>query len=226
MTLGQADGFSATGVATALLLGVLAKRRGAPGQEMTTSMLSTMAHTLSEDMVEYADRAPLRTPDRDLYGLDARYRLYETADGWVFLAAPADDDWQSLAAEMDLGPELVDDDEALSAVLTERFLTRAARDWEATFVPLDVACVEVAKGPVEKVVMPAGGMGEELGIVTGTTHPMVGDYLRLLPTVKLSRSEGLAGPAPLCGAQTDAILAELGYDEARISKLREAGVIL
>ena len=74
--------------------------------------------------------------------------------------------------------------------------------------------------------MAPGGMGEDLGIVTETSHPMVGDYLRLTPTVHLSRSAGLAGPAPLCGEQTDAVLTELGYDDARIAELREAGVIL
>ncbi len=67
MTLGQADGFSAVGVATSLLLGLLARRRGAPGQVLSTSMLSTLAHTLSEDMVEYDGRAPLRTPDHDMF---------------------------------------------------------------------------------------------------------------------------------------------------------------
>jgi crotonobetainyl-CoA:carnitine CoA-transferase CaiB-like acyl-CoA transferase len=127
---------------------------------------------------------------------------------------------------MELDPELLKDDAALSAVLAKNFVTRSAREWEATLGPLDIACVEVAKGPVEKVVMLEGGMGEELGIVTPATHPVLGEYLRLLPTVTLSRSEGVAGPAPLCGAQTDAILGELGFDEARISELREAGVIL
>ena len=188
-------------------------------------MLSTMAHCLSEDMVEYAGRPPLRTPDHDLYGLDARYRLYETADGWVFLAAPADDDWDALATVMELDPALRDDDTELATTLAERFASRTAAEWEAVFTDVDVACVECATGPVEKVVMLDGGMGEALGIVTPTEHPMIGAYPRLLPTVRFSRSGGVAGPAPLCGAHTDAVLGELGYDESRIAGLREAGVI-
>jgi crotonobetainyl-CoA:carnitine CoA-transferase CaiB-like acyl-CoA transferase len=224
MTLGQADGFSASGVATAMLLGILAKKRGGPGQEMTTSMLSTMAHCLAEDMVEYTDRMPIRTPDRDLYGLDARYRLYEAADGWVFLAAPADDDWEALAGALQLDAALRDDDRALATALTGQFLTKPAAEWEALLVPLDVTCVEVAKAPVEKLVM-LGGMGEALGIITPETHPMIGDYPRLTPTVTLSRTAGVTGPAPLCGEQTDTVLAELGYDDGAIATLREAGTI-
>ena len=50
---------------------------------MMTTMLSSAAHALSEDMVEYAGRAALPTPDADFMGLGALYRLYPAADGWV-----------------------------------------------------------------------------------------------------------------------------------------------
>src|SRR5204863_9291235 len=75
MGVGHADGFSALGVASALLLGLLAHERGAPGQAMQSSMLLTMAHVLVEDMVEYDDRPVRRTSDPGLHGLSARYRL-------------------------------------------------------------------------------------------------------------------------------------------------------
>ena len=142
----------------------------------------------------------------------------------MFLAAPADDDWDALAGALDLDANLRDDDDALAARLTELFLTRPAAEWEALLVPLDVTCVEAAKAPVEKLVM-LGGMGEALGIITPETHPIIGDYPRLTPTVTLSRTAGVTGPAPLCGAQTDAVLAELGYDGGAIAALREAGTI-
>jgi crotonobetainyl-CoA:carnitine CoA-transferase CaiB-like acyl-CoA transferase len=35
----------------------------------------------------------------------------------------------------------------------------------------------------------------------------------------------VAGAAPLCGQQTDAILTELGYSADRIDALRAAGVL-
>src|SRR5262249_44887468 len=75
MNIVQADGFSALAVGTALALGVYAARRGAPPQEMTTTMLSTLAHALSEDMLEYDGRRPMPTADPELHGLGARYRL-------------------------------------------------------------------------------------------------------------------------------------------------------
>jgi crotonobetainyl-CoA:carnitine CoA-transferase CaiB-like acyl-CoA transferase len=223
--VGHADGFSALGVGTALLVGLLAKRRGGPGQSMMTSMLSTMAHTLSEDMVEYEGRPAMSTPDKDLYGLGPLYRLYETAEGWVFLAAPAEDDWSALRRAMGLDEALRSDAEGLTAALGERFMTKAAEHWERELTALDVACVAVAPGPVEEVVMLGGGLGRELGIVTDTTHPVIGDYPRLTPLARFSRSAGVTGHAPLCGEHTDAVLDELGYDAERIGNLRDKGVI-
>ena len=91
----QADGFSALGAASALLLGLYARARGAGGETMVTSMLSTMGHALGDDMVSYDARPPLAPADPELWGLHALYRLYPTADGWCFLAAPEDRDWSA-----------------------------------------------------------------------------------------------------------------------------------
>lgn len=225
MTVGQADGFSALGVGTALLLGLLAKRRGAPGQEMSTSMLSTMSHCLSEDMVEYEGRRPIVTPSRDLLGLSARYRLYQTANGWVFLAAPQNDEWAALAADLEIDPTLAEDDEVLADVLSARFATATSAEWESRLSAVDVACVEVASGPVEEVVWFGGGLGKTLDIVTEAHHAILETYPRLAPLVRFSRSGTTVGGAPLCGDQTEAVLEELGYDAERIATLREAGVI-
>ena len=224
MGVGNADGFSALGVATALLVGLLGKRRGGEGQSMMTSMLSTMAHTLSEDMVEYENRPAFPTPTAELFGLGPRYRLYEAADGWVFLAAPTERDWERLSRALDLDPALSADDDKLVELLAQRLATRPASDWEADLAAHDVTCVAVARGSIDEVVT-LGDMGHELGLVTEISHPVLGDYLRLTPLVRYSRMGGVVAPAPLLGQQTAAVLEELGYDEERIAGLRERGVI-
>jgi crotonobetainyl-CoA:carnitine CoA-transferase CaiB-like acyl-CoA transferase len=224
--LGHADGFAALGVASALLLGILAKKRGHGGQEMSTSMLSTMAHVLSEDMVEYEGRRDLTVPDKDLYGLGPLYRLYAAADEtWVFVAAPTEDDWGALSTALELTADLRDDHDKLAAVLAEKFAARPAAEWEAALTKVDVACVEVAKGPVEDVVWFSGGAGAAMDIVTPAEHPVVGEYQRLKPLVRFSRSAGVTGPAPLVGQHTDQVLAELGYDAAAIAAWRHENVI-
>jgi crotonobetainyl-CoA:carnitine CoA-transferase CaiB-like acyl-CoA transferase len=213
MGYANADGCSALGVATALLLGLLARQRGAPGQELTTTMLSTLAHTLSEDMVEYEGRRPAPAPDDDLHGLGPRYRLYETARGWVFLAAPSPREWSAVVAA--LGGDDVE----------ERFRRRAAGEWEEQLVPLGVACVAVERGPVEAHLMGDDGIGARSGMVVRVEHPTIGEHNRMANPVRFSRSATRAAPGCLLGHHTDAVLAEIGYSPARVASLRAAGVV-
>jgi crotonobetainyl-CoA:carnitine CoA-transferase CaiB-like acyl-CoA transferase len=221
----HADGLSGLGTATALLLGILAKRRGCPGQSMTTSMLSTMAHTLSDEMIEYEGRPPSPAPDADLLGLGPTYRLYEVADGWVFLAAPTERDRTALAKALDIPAEVLDDGSSLAAFLGAAFADRGAVELENELLAVDVTCAAVATGPVEDLLM-LRDAGRSLGIVVDAEHAVLGDYPRLAPLVSFGRSP-LPAPtvAPLCGDHTEAVLAELGYDVDAVAALRAAGVV-
>ncbi len=115
---GNADGCAALGVATALLLGLVARQQTGAGQEMLTSMLGTTAYAISEDCIAYDGRPPAMRPDPLLYGLSALYRLYDTADGWVFLAAPQEREWEPLCRALAPDADLAAD---------TRFRTPAAR---------------------------------------------------------------------------------------------------
>jgi crotonobetainyl-CoA:carnitine CoA-transferase CaiB-like acyl-CoA transferase len=238
MGVGHADGFSALAVASALLLGLLARSRGAPGQAMQTSMLLTMAHVLVEDMVEYDGRPTRLTSDAGLHGLSARYRLYETADGWVFLAAPAPGEWHDLVTALAPYVDLAADrrfadetaraanDQALSEVLAGVFRKQSADGWETELARADVGCLAVRHGPSDQQLFPEGTLGRQRGWVTDVEHPVLGTHPRLTPLVEFSRSETVVLPSELCGAQTDAVLAEIGYDVDRVAALREGHVIL
>ena len=237
MGVGHADGFSALGVASALLLGLLARERGAPGQAMQSSMLLSMAHVLVEDMVEYDGRAPMAASDAGLHGISARYRLYETADRWVFLAAPAASEWDDLVSALkpyvDLGADARFADEEsraahdteLTEVLIDVFRAHTARDWETELCAVDVGCLEVRSGPPDVQLFADGGMGRVNGWIADVEHPTIGTHPRLAPLVDFSRSSTVVKPSALCGAHTDAVLTELGYDAERIAGLRDAGVI-
>ncbi len=102
----QADGISALTVASAMTLGLLVRDRTGTSQEMLTTMLTSTAHALADDMVEYASRPVTQGADPELLGYSARYRLYEAADEWVYFAAPRPGDWdplcEALAGEVDL----------------------------------------------------------------------------------------------------------------------------
>ena len=229
------DASSSLGAATAMLLGLVARQRGAPGQSMLTTMLNTMSHALSEDMVEYHGRAPAPTVDAQILGFGPLYRLYETAEGWVFLAAPSRREWDALAAALPAG--LADDprfataearsghEAELAETLGAVFAGRPAAEWERDLTAADVACVVVEDGPPETCIMQGErGLARALDLLVDLEHPVCGAYPRMKPLVSFSRSGGLARGAPLLGADTDRVLAELGYTGEQIADLRARGV--
>jgi crotonobetainyl-CoA:carnitine CoA-transferase CaiB-like acyl-CoA transferase len=233
---GNADGCAALGVATALLLGILARERGGDAPEILTSMLCTAAYAVSADCIDYAGRPDGRRPDHLLHGLSALYRLYETADGWVFLAAPRDGEWRSLCHALAPWSDLAGDarfatradraanDVALADRLAEVFHRRPARDWERDLTGADVACAELAPGPVARAVV-ADPIVRDAGFLAEVEHPTFGLHRRLGPLVALSRTPGEAAPAPVLGQHTRAVLAEIGYAAGEIERLLGAGIV-
>ena len=235
MTLGHADGFSALGVACGHVLGLLARKRGLGGQRVVTTMLFTMAQVLSEDMIEYEGRPPAPTADADLHGFGPLYRLYEAADGWVFLAAPSQREWTKLAAAVPgeglddarfATPEArAEHAQALVDRLAGVLRTRPAAAWEALLVEAGVACVEVDPGPSHNTLMDPGGLAHRLGMTTQVEHPLFGEHPRLKAVVNFSRSATRAGRGVLVGEQSEAVLGELGYSADQINVLVESGVV-
>jgi crotonobetainyl-CoA:carnitine CoA-transferase CaiB-like acyl-CoA transferase len=238
MGVGNSDGLSAVTAGTAMMLGLLARRRGAGGQKLLTSMLSSTAHALSEVMVEYANRPPVATADPGIHGFSALYRLYETAEEWVFLAAPSEREWGRLTGALEAGARLAADprfvtaearaanDAALAEELGAIFRAKAGEAWERDLRAADVACVVAARGPVEAHYMDEGSPGQLSGYVTQAHHPILDEVPRLKALVEFSRSSTVAGDAGLVGQHTNRALADFGYGEDELAALAAEGVIL
>jgi crotonobetainyl-CoA:carnitine CoA-transferase CaiB-like acyl-CoA transferase len=134
----------------------------------------------------------------------------------VFLAAPDPDDQEKVRGEVGV------DADGLEAA----FAGAPAVDWEARLAALDIACVAVARQSIEHTMM-LSDLGRELGfVVDAPPHAVLEDHPRLAPLVRFSRSRPVTGgTSPLCGDDTDAVLAGFGYDDDRRAELRAAGVI-
>ncbi|HZP29374.1 MAG TPA: CoA transferase [Acidimicrobiia bacterium] len=236
VTSAQADGFAALGVATAMLLGLLARERGGDGQTISSSMLLTNVHAMAESVVDDGRGLPLPGPGPDLRGPQARYRVYDTADGWVFLAAPSERDWEALVGALRPYVQLDDDDRFasecarqehdndLTKVLGAVFADRSADEWERDLLAADVGCVRVTTAPVEQMLQ-SEEFGRAGGYVVDVCHPTFDDMPRLAPLVRFSRSSTRALPGVLAGNATDAVLRELGYGDDAIAALRERGIV-
>ena len=189
MVVGQADGFSALGVATALLLGLLARRRGGAGPGAATRRCSSPWPTCCPRTCSSTRGGlPDRGTDAGQYGINARYRLYETAEGWVFLAAGAPGEWAGLATALAPYVDLAADprfadadarrahDDDLAAILAGVFAGRSAREWEDDLLAQDVGCVAVRESAPEAQLFGADGIGREQGWITEVEHPVHGTH--------------------------------------------------
>jgi crotonobetainyl-CoA:carnitine CoA-transferase CaiB-like acyl-CoA transferase len=233
LTVGHADGFASLGVACGQTLGLLARERGAGGQGVITTMMTTLSQILSEDMIEYEGRPPAPTADAQLLGFGPLYRLYETKDGWVFLAAPTAREWAALKAAIpEAGldaPAFATPEGRASAALAETlaaaFLARPAAEWERVLTEVDVACAEVTKGPSQDVLMGPDGLAIRLGMTCDVEHPLFGEHKRLTSVMQFSRSTTRAEAGVMIGQNTDQVLRDYGYGDEEIADLAEKGVI-
>lgn len=232
----QADGFAALGIATALTLGLLARARGAGGQEIGATMLRTNVHAMSAEAVVYPGSPEPPRPDAELRGCSALYRVYDASDGWVFLASPTERDWKALVTALSAYVDLASDarfetpeqranhDSALVEALTEVFAKRGRHEWERDLLAADIGCVAVATEGVEEI-LSSEEFGRASGYLSDVVHPTFDEHARLAPLARLSRSSTRALPGVLAGSHTDAILAELGHPSPAIADLRERKVV-
>ncbi len=229
------DSNSALAVLTALTMALFHKSRTGQGQFVSTSMLGGNLWAYADDAVRYPGKVPIAQTDPDFHGLDALYRLYEAAEGWVFLAAPQQKEWLRLTAALGRA-DLADDprfagpeqrsanDEALLAELEAIFATRPAAEWEALLVPAGVACV-AAFGSTLSEFTNTDPVLRETGLVAEVEHPFFGRILRHGLPVQFSETPGRLAPGCLRGQHNRTIMTELGYGPERIAALEANDVV-
>ena len=220
-------------VATAAMLGLTAARRLGVGQQVFVDMMATNAYANADDFIHYAGKPERPVPDANLLGLSATYRLYEAADGWVFLAVPEDGEFQAFCKEA--GTNLAQDtrfataearsenDAVLGAALEPVLKTRGAEAWEAALAPRGIGCVR-ADGPTPGDFWLEDPHVRENGFIVPVHHPRYGDSYRWGTQALFERTTLHPGRGSLAGDHTDEILAELGYGADDISRLRAEGI--
>jgi crotonobetainyl-CoA:carnitine CoA-transferase CaiB-like acyl-CoA transferase len=198
--------------------------RTGEGQFIDTSII--YAHLLNASMAwissDGATVAPRPKLDLMQLGWCARYRLYETADGWLCLAAVSDEHVAALARA--IGRDLPHDDAELASMLEGVFAERPAREWvtvlDAAGVPAEVSDPEFVLSLFDDPEM------IDKGWVTHYEQGIVGRMDALGLMFDLSDTPGrIAGPPLVPGQDSRAILAELGYDEEQVEKLLAAGIV-
>ena len=211
--------------AIAMVQALYHRDRTGEGQFVDTSIIyaqllnASIAWSLA-DGSRHGDRPSL---DAMQLGYHARYRLYETADGWLCVAATTEEQRSALAAV--LGVDKVTDDAPRSAALEPVFRTRSAAQWfaslDAAGVPVEVSTPRLRARPLRRPRDHREGLGR------GVPPPDRRGHGPVRAAVRLGGDAGCrAGPTAHAGPEHTRDPAELGYDDDHIDKLDEEKVML
>jgi len=203
------------------------RERTGEGQMIETSLLQGVMSVHTHYYVEALD-----CDDEGSFGIYP-YRLFETSDDLIFIAAGTDKFWRMLCEELGV-PELGTDPrydtnskragrrEELTQALQPIFRTRTSAEWEERLVAKGVPCASV-KTYMEFFADPQVAAMEMNPVVE---HSLIGRLRLIGVPVNFEKTPGsIQRAAPTLGEHTEEILRELGYDGERIAKLRESVVI-
>jgi crotonobetainyl-CoA:carnitine CoA-transferase CaiB-like acyl-CoA transferase len=221
---GMCDAANAMLSVVGVLAALLHRARTGEGQELWTSLLDGGAVFASDAMVK-SDGTPVPRPrlDKQTTGVDPAYRLYETQDGWLQVAALKPEQWDALCTTLGVDPSL--DRSTAAAQLELRFRTRTAVSWSYN---LDDAGVpnEIAIDPKGGDLMLFDADNDRLGLVVDYEHPIMGAMRQFGSTIDFSDTPFRPHrPPPRIGEDTHEILAWLGLDDARMADLKDRGVV-
>jgi crotonobetainyl-CoA:carnitine CoA-transferase CaiB-like acyl-CoA transferase len=221
--------FAAHGIVTALY----ARERTGCGQEVTTSLLEALVGVLSWSAGIYFATGQSPPPAGNHHPLAAPYGVFAARDRQLNIACGNERQWRALCACLE-APEWTTDErfaspmarvgnrDALSALLNERLMTRAAHEWIGALTEQGVPC-----GPIYTMAeVFADPQVQAREMYVELPHPQLGVFKTTGLPVKLSATPGrIATIPPAPGADTDAILGAAGLSPSEIGALRGDGVV-
>lgn len=214
-------------VVTGVLSALYHRERTGEGQRLETSLLQAVLSVHAHYYVETLDCEP-----EGAVGIYP-YRLFETEDDRIFIAAGTDKFWRMLCevlgvAELGTDPRYDQNGKRtvraaeLTALLQPIFKQKPTAEWERLLVEKGVPCGAVNSyfDFLNDPQVTAMEMNPVL------QHPTVGRMRVPGIPVHFEQTPGaIQRPAPVLGQHTEEILGELGFDEAQIAELREEKII-
>lgn len=230
-------GFSIADIGTGMwaIIGILAalreRDRSGKGQWIDVSLLDTIiswqAYFAGNYFATEEDPEPLGGAHPNI----VPYQVFEASDGYFILAVGNDQLWQKCIDAINddvlrdekyaTNPGRVKHREELVKLLNDKFKEKTVRDWVAIFEE-----VKIPVGPINKLSDILNDPHvKEREMVVEKDHPVIGQLKMLGIPVKLSRTPGeIKTVPPALGEHTDQVLKELGYSDADIVALKEAGI--
>lgn len=211
-----ADMASSLWTALGIVAALIERERTGQGQWLDVSMLDGVTALTAVPLADCIGTGrPPRRGDTWLSGRLACYGVYETGDGrYMSLAALEPYFWENFCTAVGreewMARQYASDQASLRMELAALFRSRTQADWIQVFALRDCCCEPV------------------LTLDQAFAHPQVMQRQLLegccLATPLVRPTTGLP-PAPRLGEHTSVILAELGYVDSDVERLKAAGVV-
>jgi crotonobetainyl-CoA:carnitine CoA-transferase CaiB-like acyl-CoA transferase len=219
------------------LLGILcalrARRITGRGQRVDTSLFEAALALSAWEATEYWYTGEIPKRLGTAHRLNAPYQAFRASDGYFTVGAANPKLWPIFAGLIGR-PELTQDprfkgvgDRVKNRAALEREIEAATSKETRAHWLAKCEAAGIPAGPIYSIPeAQADPHAQARGMVQELEHPQAGRVKALGNPVKLSRSPAtLRSAAPLLGADTDAVLAGIGYTTAEIGALRARKVL-
>lgn len=232
---GLADGIASLATAYAVMVALHARERDGQGQEVDVAIIEPILAMLGPQITRWDQLGTVqpRTGNRSMN--NAPRNAYRTADGsWVAVSTSAQSIAERVVALVGR-PELADEPWfATGSGRAEHadLLDEAVGGWIGRHTREEVVTAfERAEAAVAPIYDPSDIVADPQFNALGTIHRIhdddLGDMAMQGPLFRLSRDDAtIAFTGRAHGADTDAVLADLGYTADEVAALREEGSIV
>ena len=230
-----ADRVSSLHIANAITAALYYRKCTGKGQRVDVQMYENMVHLLLGEHLEGETFIPARGPMGHPRALAPDRRPYRTKDGHMCTLVYNDRQWRTFFALIGQ-PEKFDQDQRFSSqinriknidavygFLSEVLQTRTTAEWTKLFLEHDLPV-----GPMQSLddVLNDPHLADT-GYYSVVEHPTEGTLRAMCYPTEFSETPvSNRRPAPLLGEHTAELLAEAGYDQARIDELLAKGAAL
>jgi len=228
LRIAVSDYYAAALAAYGLAAALYVRERTGLGQRVETSLLNAVIAIQAWPFVRLEDDPE---PFRLGSGL-VPYQLFQTSDGWIFIACGNDGFWRNLCRALDIEafaedprfatqPARYRNREELLGILQEILLTRTTAEWLEVLEAHDVPAAPVRT--IEALFDDPQVKHNEM--VVELRHPKLGRIRQMGIPVRLSVTPGrLVRPAPMLGQHTEEVLREYGFSPEEVAELKAKGV--
>ena len=230
--LSVVDQMTGLALAYAVLAGLTGARATGAGRDIDVSLFDIALANTAYPATWYLNEGTVqkRLP-RSAHPSLTPCQLYKTGDGWIYLMCNKEKFWPALCRALGQGAWAEDPRFArfkdrlrhrplIQDMLDEALAERTTAAWLEAFAGVvPAAPINDIKQALDNPFVTGHGRIQTL------TLPGYGDFRMVAPPVRCEGDEAPARAAPRLGADTDAILGDMGYDETRIGTLRAQKVI-